>query len=181
MRDAALASGVAAALVERNIPFMVVGAAALAVRGLSRGTADIDFMTTETSVLRLDWTGLPAGTSVESRRGESDDPLAGTVVFNLAGCTPIDLVVGRWKWQREIIERSELLELGAFKARVPTVPDLVLLKVEAGGLLDQNDALNLIEIHGREVLRVIESRIRDMPERLQNAWREFTQRYDFHP
>ncbi|HUO83848.1 MAG TPA: hypothetical protein VM534_01935 [Thermoanaerobaculia bacterium] len=150
---------------------MLVGAAALAIRGLSRGTHDVDFMTLDPGVLQLDWSeDLSGDTVIEPRLDDLDDPLAGVVTFSREGSTDVDLVVARWKWQQQVIDRSEPTDLEVFTVRVPDVEDLVLLKIEAGGFLDQRDAAQLIEIHGPEVIGRVDRRVLDLPEPMQQAW-----------
>jgi hypothetical protein len=150
---------------------MLVGAAALAVRGLSRGTHDIDFMTTSASALRVDWKReLSAGTTIDVRSGEHDDPLAGVVRFSREGSADVDLVVARWAWQQKVIDCSESVDLEIFTVRVPCVEDLVLLKLEAGSYLDERDAAQLIEIHGIGVVRGVDARIAELPGPIGEAW-----------
>jgi len=169
--EAALATDVALSLDRLNIPFMLVGAAALAVRGLSRGTHDIDFMTTDAGALRVEWKReLSAGTTIDLRTGEYDDPLAGVVRFSREGSADVDLVVARWAWQQKVIDRSESVDLELFAARVPCVEDLVLLKLEAGSFLDQRDAAQLIEIHGARVVEGVDARIAELPSGVGEAW-----------
>ena len=62
-------------------PHAVIGAAAMAVHGVSRSTADVDLLTVDGTVLRSElWSPLQArGLQVRVNRGDSDDPLAGTV------------------------------------------------------------------------------------------------------
>lgn len=174
-----LAADVAQALDRLEIPFMLVGAAALAVRGVTRGSHDIDFMTTEPRVLSEPWADhLPTAASFEILRGDHGDPLLGTVRFSRETASPVDLVVAKWKWQRDVIDRSEPLDLGSFRARVPPTEDLVLLKLEAGSYLDQRDAAQLLAVHGRDVISSVNSRVSDLPEDLQSAWSTFLRDID---
>jgi hypothetical protein len=59
----------------------LIGAAAMAVHGVSRSTADVDLLTVDSSVLRGElWSSFEARRiQVRVFRGDSDDPLAGTV------------------------------------------------------------------------------------------------------
>ncbi|MGK2859779.1 MAG: hypothetical protein ACSLFQ_21490 [Thermoanaerobaculia bacterium] len=172
--EGSLAALVARALDRLEIEFMLVGAAALAARGLTRGTRDLDFMTTDRTVLGLDWSALlPPDARIDVKRGDSDDPLAGVVRFVRSDAEEVDLVVARWKWQQSVLERSEACDVGAFVVRVPSVGDLVLLKLEAGSFLDQRDAAQLLEIHGAAASRDIDERIAELPEQLQRAWQSF--------
>lgn len=64
-----------------GVRFALIGAHALAVRGYPRFTADIDLLTTDTRVLNPEvWAAVAReGGTVDPRRGDSDDPLAGVV------------------------------------------------------------------------------------------------------
>lgn len=167
----ALAAEVADSLERLGISFMLAGAGALAVHGFSRATRDIDFLTSQADSLEIDWqSGFQTETGVEVRKGDSDDPLAGVVRFTREGQDEVDLVVVRWKWQQQMIERSEMMDLGGFQVRVPKVEDLVLLKIEAGSFLDQRDAAQLIQIHGPAMIDRVDESISDLPDYVRAAW-----------
>lgn len=65
----------------------LIGAEALALRGVSRATLDRDLLTTDGRALDAAlWTPLvDTGTNFEVRRGDADDPLAGIVRFRAEG------------------------------------------------------------------------------------------------
>lgn len=169
-----LAADVVNALDRLGIPFMLVGAAALAVRGVTRGSHDVDFMTTESAALAQEWGNeIPEPFSFELFRGDYDDPLQGTIRFSREGASPVDLVVAKWKWQRDVIDRSETFDLGSFRTKVPRTEDLVLLKIEAGSPLDHRDAEQLIAIHGQDLVKAVETRVAELPAGLQRSWRHF--------
>lgn len=169
-----LAADVVAALERLGIPFMLVGAAALAVRGVTRGSHDIDFMTTDSIALTQEWElEIPEPMSFELFRGDYDDPLQGTVRFSREGASPVDLVVAKWTWQRDVIDRSEPFELGSFRTTVPRTEDLVLLKIEAGSPLDHRDAEQLIAIHGEGIIEAVDRRMPELPAGLRKSWEVF--------
>jgi hypothetical protein len=171
--EASLARDVVHVLDRLGISFALIGAAALAVRGLSRGTHDIDFMTTSTSAMNVDWTTeLDAATRVDVRRGDHDDPLAGVVRISREAAADVDLVIGKWKWQEAMITRSEPVDLELFRVRVPDVADLVILKIDAGSYLDRRDAVQLLEIHGAETITTVDLRVRDLPRHVKVAWKQ---------
>ncbi len=118
-----------------SVPHALIGAAALAVRGIARSTFDIDLLTTDTRVLAAEWWHpfVSAGISVDVRVGDADDPLAGVVRLDIPGDRPVDLVVGRHFWQARAVARAERSSLGP---PVVTASDLVLLKLYAGGTQD---------------------------------------------
>lgn len=97
---------VAAVLRTRGIAFAIVGAGAMAVHGVTRGTRDLDILTLAPECLvSSTWTALPAPIEADIRRGDAQDPLAGVVRFTVEGEQPVDLVVGKSGWQREILAR----------------------------------------------------------------------------
>ena len=163
-------------LASLGAPFCVVGGHALAARGYPRFTIDIDLLTTDTRGLdRALWQPLEdSGATIEVRRGDDDDPLAGVVHVLLADDTDIDVVVGRWKWEADVVERAEPLLLAAgVTLPVATVGDLVLLKLAAGGTLDLRDVAALLQIGDRDALvREVDARIGEVHPEIRAVWRQ---------
>lgn len=171
MRDS-LISNVLRALTEENIPFALIGAVALAARGVARDTTDVDLLTTDARALSLDWNAAVPGSSAHVRRGEHDDPLAGVVTFSAHGDDPVDLVIGRRTWQQQAVARAERLDLGFANLPVLTSVDLVLTKLDAGGPADFQDVGRLLELHGPQFVHQIDSAIPDV-QSLRDQWTEF--------
>ena len=155
--------------------YALIGGHAMAARGYPRFTVAVDLLTTDQRVLgRETWTSLEStGALVERRRGDEEDPLAGVVHILLADGSDIDIVVGRWTWEQDVIARAETLTLaGGMKIPVPLTSDLILLKLAAGGLLDVRDAAALLEIGDRaSLVHEIESRIDDVRPDIRGIWR----------
>ena len=155
--------------------YALVGGHALAARGYPRSTVDIDLLTTDPSVLDPAlWRALETeGATVDCRRGDDDDPLAGVVHIELADGTDVDVVVGRWKWETQLISRAEVLPFGSSDIPVPLTSDLILLKLAAGGSLDLRDAAALLAIGDRALLiREVESHLPAVRPDVTAAWRE---------
>jgi len=153
-----------------SVPHALIGAAALAVRGIARSTFDIDLLTTDTRVLRDDWwTPLIADdVTVDVRRGDADDPLAGVVRITTPGERPVDLVVGRHAWQTRAVERAERMAGGP---PVVTALDLILLKLYAGGAQDIWDVRELLRQPGAEDLPTsVEAELTTLPEPMRAVW-----------
>jgi hypothetical protein len=147
----------------------------MAARGYPRFTVDIDLLTTDTRVLDgATWVGLIAsGASVDPRRGDVDDPLAGVVHIVLPDGADIDLVVGRWAWERAVIARAEPLAVLGGTLPVPPVSDLILLKLAAGGHLDLHDAAALLTLGDRDrVHREVEAHIGEVYPDVRALWQD---------
>lgn len=129
---------------EMDTAHALIGAAALAVHGAPRYSADLDLMTPTTDVLSPEfWKGAKVQPS-EFRRGDWDDPIAGLVVFpTTEGEIPVDLIVGKGYAAKFAIQTSVLNPL--LGCPVVTPLGLALLKLEAGGHRDLNDILALQE------------------------------------
>ena len=155
------AEGVSAAL---------IGAAALAARGVARSTYDIDLLTTDGRVLvRELWTPvLEHDTDVDVRRGDADDPLAGVVRVTAADERPVDVVVGKWSWQARAVQRAERADDGPAVVRAR---DLVLLKLYAGGTQDLWDVQALLEQTDSDVLAAeVDEDLASLPAAMRDRW-----------
>ena len=160
-------------LERHGISYILIGGHAVAARGFPRFTSDIDFMTTESRALDAKiWAELAdAGAHIDSRRGDFDDPLGGVVHITLPDGQEIDIVVGKQKWEQEVIDRAEPMEVADMIVPVPRVSDLILLKLAAGGYLDLNDAAVLLAVNDREqVASEVNERIGRLPEDARAAW-----------
>lgn len=113
------------------------------------------------------------GAVVECRRGDADDPLAGVTTIELADGTVVDVILARWKWEGEVIERAEVLPFGPARVPVPLTSDLILLKLAAGGSLDLRDAAALLAVGDRQALiAAVETRLPEVRPDVTQAWRE---------
>lgn len=134
-------------LERERVDHALIGAAAMAVRGVSRATADVDLLAVDAGILRPElWAAFEKrGLLLRVLKGDSDDPLAGSVRLG-QGSDIVDLIVGRHAWQREIIEGAERLSLGELSVKVARAAGLVLLKLHAGGPKDAWDIRSLLEV-----------------------------------
>jgi Nucleotidyl transferase of unknown function (DUF2204) len=168
------ADDVRAVLARNQISHILIGGHAVAARGYPRFTSDVDFLTTESRSLDVKlWAGLAeAGARIDSRRGDFDDPLAGVVHITLPDEHEVDVVVGKWKWEQEVIDRAEPLDVAGMTVPVPRASDLILLKLAAGGYHDLNDAAILLAVNGPDsVAAEVNERIGRLPKDAQAAWR----------
>lgn len=153
----------------------LIGAGALATVGASRSTVDLDFLVVEARILdETFWAGqLPEAISVRIRKGRPEAPLAGLVHISRTGDRPVDLVVGRDAWQREILQRAPALPFLGTHVPIALAADLVLLKLYAGGLQDAWDIQQLLASDPKLALAVapqVATRLESLPPRCRELW-----------
>lgn len=153
-----------------QIPHALIGAAALAARGVARSTYDIDLLTNDVRVLAAAlWEPLRAdGAGVDIQRGDLDDPLGGVIRVTAAGERPIDVVLGKGRWQARAVERADRPPDGP---PVVAARDLVLLKLYAGGTQDLWDVRALLESPvGAGLIAQVDEDLADLSADLQARW-----------
>ena len=164
---------VAVQLAQRRVPFAVIGAAALAVHGVSRGTRDLDLFTLARECLdSATWAPLEAsGVHVRARRGDADDPLAGVVRFTVPGEGPVDLVVGKSAWQAAIPDRARPAFVAGVRLPVARASDIVLLKLYGGGPQDAWDIEQLLAAGDRaSLIAEVEAAVATLPTESRELW-----------
>lgn len=161
-------------VLERSeIPFALIGAAAMAAHGVSRSTYDTDLFSVGKSALDDSlWQALVVdGIDVDVRHGDDDDPLLGVVRFT-HGTETIDLVVGRSEWQRVVIARARPTQVFSLNLPIVTIEDLIVLKLYAGGVQDRWDIEQLLASAASSIILAdIDARVLSLPERSQALWR----------
>lgn len=165
-----LADDVRRTLESLGAPYCLIGGHAVAARGYPRFTLDYDFLTTDKRVLQREtWSTIDA--DVDPRKGEYDDPLAGVVHMAGRDGSEVDIVVAKWKWELEVIQRAEAMDLGSMVVPVPRTSDLILLKLAAGGYHDLADVHVLLGIHDREsIIAAVNEHIAKLRPDAQTAW-----------
>lgn len=168
-----LVERVAAILDRAGARYAVIGAAAMAARGVGRSTRDVDLLTLSTDWLDATWWAplSETGVKVSPARGDADDPLAGVVRFEAAGERPVDLVVGRHRWQRRVLDRAAPAMIGGTSLPTVLARDLVLLKLFAGGSQDAWDVEQLLAGPDREALvAAVAADVGDLPAPCGRLW-----------
>jgi hypothetical protein len=156
-----------------DLPHCLIGAAALAAHGVSRSTRDLDLLAFGSTALEeATWAELEsAGVAVDVRRGDSEDPLAGVVRLEAPEERAIDVVVGRAPWQKALIKRARHVELDDLVLPVAEAPDLVLLKLYAGGPQDLWDIQQLLATPaGGRIAADTEARLHELPDDARRLW-----------
>lgn len=160
-------------LVADGISHALIGAGAMAVHGVSRSTADLDLLTVDARVLVPEtWAEFEAqGRLRRLLKGDFDDPLAGSV--RLASQDEVvDVVLGRYDWQREIVDSSPPNWLGDVHVPVASPSGLVLLKLYAGGPKDAWDIRSLLEVadDAEALVREVEALLPRLPADARRLW-----------
>jgi hypothetical protein len=154
--------------------YALIGGRAVSVRGHPRMTLDYDFLTTNRGVLQADvWRDLEQfGATIDPRKGDFDDPLAGVVHISFDDGMEVDVVVAKWKWQQAVIDRADNLDFGGTRLPVPRTSDLILLKLTAGGHLDLQDVAALLAVSDVErVVREVDENIHLLDPDASAAWK----------
>jgi hypothetical protein len=166
-----LLDDVTSVLAAAGIPHALIGAAAMAVHGISRSTVDQDLLVTDPHVLHdAFWSDLAAGASVDVRRGDADDPLAGVVRIDRDAERIVDVVVGRGAWQDAILARAATHDWAHLRVVEPA--DLILLKLYAGGVQDKWDVEQLLATYA-SLAALVDSRIATLPPAARALWTAF--------
>lgn len=158
-----------------EIAHCLIGAAAMAAHGVPRSTLDLDLLTTDRRVLDDPlWKPLrEAGTAVQVRKGDFEDPLAGVVRATEINERAVDLIVGRFSWQASIVERALPLSIQELNISVAKPADLILLKLYAGGPQDRWDIQQLLVAQLTDDLsELVEERLAHLPRECTDLWRE---------
>jgi hypothetical protein len=161
---------IAALLSERNIAHALIGATALAAHGVSRSTMDQDLLVCERGVLDSNfWSTLSPPTTIDVRRGDAEDPLAGVIRIHEPGERDVDVIVGQSRWQEAVLERAT--SIGKGPLRLVEAADLILLKLYAGGSQDRWDIEQLLALDATGVTaRAVERRSRALPLYSREIW-----------
>lgn len=79
-------------------PYALIGARAVGARGHPRMTLDYDFLTSDARVLQREvWKSLEErGATIDPRKGDFDDPLAGVVHITFADGVEADVLLAKW-------------------------------------------------------------------------------------
>lgn len=152
--------------------YALIGARAVGARGHPRMTLDYDFLTSDARILQLDpWKDLAAnGATIDPRKGDFDDPIAGVVRITFVNGVEADVLLAKWKWELEILERAEPLDVGGSVVPVPLTADLILLKLAAGGPIDLQDVVALLATDRDRLIEQVDQRIDGVWPEVSEAW-----------
>ncbi len=147
----AFLGAIAAALRERDLPFMLIGGQAVLVHGQPRLTEDIDI------TLGIDPSQL--GTVLDVCSALALDPIPEEVesfvaetfvlpALHGASGIRVDFIFSTTAYEREAIARAEHHELAGVPIPFATAEDLILHKLFAGRARDWEDAVSVVRRKG---------------------------------
>lgn len=147
----AFLGAIAAALRERDLPFMLIGGQAVLLHGQPRLTEDIDI------TLGVDPTSL--GTVLDVCSTLELDPIPEDIkgfvaeTFVLPALHEesgirVDFIFSTTPYEREAIARSECHELAGVPVPFATAEDLIIHKLFAGRARDWEDAVSVVRRKG---------------------------------
>ena len=158
-------------LAARGVAFAIIGARAMGIRGVLRFSDDTDVLTTNRDVLQPEfWTEL-AHATLDIRRGDLLDPLAGVATVTM-GEDVIDVVVGKYKWQTAVVQRAEAIPVADEAWPVVRAADLILLKLFAGGPQDAWDIEQLLRADP-SLRTEVERHLPDLADHVRVFWQRF--------
>jgi len=132
---------------------------------------DVDFFVVASIVLKKEfWISFGESVQVDCRPGDFDDSLRGLVRMRDEQGEVVDVVVGKWKWQEGVIQRSEPANMWGRSVPVVRAADLILLKLYAGGGKDAWDITELLGVLDDSVVTEVEERLPDLPPDARALW-----------
>ncbi len=155
-----------------GIDHALIGALAMSRHGFVRATVDADLLACTSAALDPAlWASLrSSGVEIEVRRGDDSDPLLGVVVAR-RGDEKVDLVIGRGRWQIEVVRRAT-----GDDVPVVTLVDLVLLKLDAGGNTDRSDVERMVRPMSAEQIAKVEAGLHHLSDWSRGHWERIKQR-----
>lgn len=153
------AESIAAILAEEGVPAIVIGAVALAAHQYVRSTMDVDFGVEADlkQMRRLSDTLRSLGYDAELREPDADDPLGG--VIDIPGAFGLVQIVNfsdRFPAAiRDALDGEEIRTRPNGGLRVMPIPQLVALKLYAGGLKSLADIVELLRRNPQADLEMI--------------------------
>lgn len=143
-----VAERIAGLLADLNVPVVVIGAIALAAHRYVRFTEDIDLgVNADLKQMRALVEALRSeGYDTEFNEPDGDDPLAG--VINISGNFGLVQVISfedRFPAViRDALQGEEIVMSPGSKLRIVPIPQLVALKLYAGGYASRADIIELL-------------------------------------
>ena len=170
-----LLAAVSADLTSRTIPHALIGAVALAAHGIVRASLDSDILIVMAGAPPTEmWECVRReGADITTRIGDPDDPFRAVVRITKRGSPPVDVLVGKFSWQREVIARARRISYSGCELPVVNAADLILLKLFAGGPQDLRDIERLLSSSSRATLLAeVDAHVSALPAECKVRWEQ---------
>ena len=143
--------------IHTSVRFALLGGLAVSTWGVIRATQDIDFLA-DSDPTPLHDLGLrdklkqfivQQHSHADWRVGDHDDPIPLLLRIELPltfGNVGADIIWAHKRWQRDALQRSIIVEVEGAEIPVLHPEDLILSKLEAGGLQDFLDVEQLLSV-----------------------------------
>jgi hypothetical protein len=129
-------------LQREKVNYAVIGAFALSVHGIVRGTTDVDavLFTKPKQLANLQAAFDRAGFRTELRRGDHDDPIPAMLVLSDTFGNQVELLGGLRSMDPEVFSRTVEVPFSGLSLRIVGREDFIAMKCFAGGPQDIVDA-----------------------------------------
>jgi len=129
--------------------YSLIGALAVSAHARPRATQDIDFLVSaEKDFFFRTFPKILEGKGylIKVFKSTFDDPINGLIrIYDKDKTELADIIPVFWKWQDEIVNAAEEIDLSGLKLPVARIEDLIILKLKAGGPQDLIDVEELIK------------------------------------
>ncbi|MDO9514162.1 MAG: hypothetical protein Q7J59_06110 [Elusimicrobiota bacterium] len=144
-----------------NIPYMLIGAAAVSVYGLPRASLDADALIQieegkeDTLCRALKKRGLDA----EFRKGAYDDPVCGVIKITDKYGNRAELLSGIRGIKHDVFKNTQKIGFLKNALNVASAEDLIVMKALAGSYRDIEDIKGIIQVWAKKLDRELLHRI----------------------
>lgn len=150
---------------------VVIGGIASSLLGKTRLTADLDMMILLSIKDIPDLIREAENAGLEMRVDNADEFARKNRVLLLRhrdSATNIDITLGNLPFEEEVVERSQLINIGKISIRLPTVEDLIIMKAVAHRAKDMLDIQGIVDANPNLDKQRIEYWLRQFAEALES-------------
>jgi hypothetical protein len=154
-----------------EIPHVLIGGLAVSQLSRPRLTADIDVLTYLEEDDRIPILVENASNAGFSPRIQEAEAFARRnrvlLLIHDRSRIPVDLSLGMLPFEKEVIQRSRIIQAGGLQLPIPSVEDLVILKAVAHRAVDLMDIEALLDVHPKIDRIRIEGMVGEFSEALE--------------
>jgi hypothetical protein len=158
------------AVEKSGVRYSVIGATALAVRGLPRMTRDLDLAVMIDDAPAIIAALRGAGLQALTPPGTEDDPEAMVVFVDERTGVEVDLLVAAGDPEASVIDEAPVALVFGAKGRVATAEHLLLLYLYSNQPKHIGDFAAIV-VSGKADLAAAEQKLRDMHPEMVGEWR----------